>query len=439
MQNISARMAHRLVWLIALLPAGLFLFTVSPGDLNSTGAVLQTAGRLTGVAGLSLLLVAAILSARVPGFDRPFGGLTRLWRTHHRLGACSLILLLLHPLLLAFAAAGDGVSSAAMLLFPPLSDHATWSGWIALILMMVFLAPSFSFFGRPRYERWKRLHRLSGPAVVLALAHNFWLSRAFPPWLDITLWSLLALLAVGAVAWRFAFSRHAGRRAYTVQAVEPVTNNVVELALAPLGRRLEHEAGNFVYLTLYDQTLAIGRGEEHPYTISSAPGEDRMRIAIKALGDASRAVQSLKLGGRATVEGPYGRFFVSPDRVVRPEIWVAGGIGITPFLARMRHLRQTEQGADACLIYCVQDEAREIFAGELRDLAQAIEGFELNLHYFYREGPLSYEYLEQVCPDLAEREIYICGPGPLNRLVRDHANRAGIPESRIHTEEFELL
>lgn len=436
---MSARNAHRLVWLAAAVPTLLFLVYLGEGAFSSTARALNSAGRLTGVAGLSLLLVAAALSARVPGLDRPFGGLTRLWRTHHLLGAWSLILLLLHPLLLAFSASVDGVGSASATLFPPLSDLAGWSGWLALVLMMVFLAPSFSFFGRPRYERWKKIHRLAGPALALALVHNFWLSRALPPWLDVTLWSLLAALAIAAVAWRFVFSRRIGRLDYTVSDVRAVSNNVVELALAPGGRKLDHDAGNFVYLTLHDPALASGRGEEHPYTISSAPGEQHLRIAIKALGDASRATQTLEPGTRASVEGPYGRFFKRPDHVEVPELWVAGGIGVTPFLARMRHLAGRDEPADVTMVYCVQDEAREIFGDELRELAGQLAGFRLHLHYFYREGPLDRPFLERACPDLADREVYVCGPGPLNELVRQCAARAGVPAPRIHSEEFELL
>lgn len=436
---MKARNAHILVWAVAAVPPVLFLAMLDPAQMQSPGEILHAAGRLTGVAGLSLLLVAAIVSVRIPGFDRPFGGLTRLWRTHHLLGAWSLILLLLHPALLALAAAELSLSAAASTLLPPWYDLASWSGWLALVLMMGFLAPSFSFFGHPRYESWKRLHRLAGPAVALALLHNFWLSRGLPHWLDVALWSTLALLAVGAVAWRFVFSRRAGRLRYTVAEVRPVDNSVVELGLEPVGRALRHEAGNFVYLTLDDRELAAGRGEEHPYTLSSSPDEKRLRIAIKALGDASRAVQLLRTGSRAHIEGPYGRFFLSPDRVERPELWVAGGIGVTPFLARMRHLAGRGESGNVCLVFCVQDPAREIFSDELRQLAERIEGFRLHTHYFYREGPLSMEYLASVCPDLGERDAYICGPRPLNELMRQHAAAAGIPASRIQSEEFELL
>ncbi|TVQ39019.1 MAG: oxidoreductase [Wenzhouxiangella sp.] len=438
---ISARLARGLVWALALVPVVFFSIGLGAKDFSSASSILNTLGRLTGVLGLALLLLAAALSARVPGFDQPFGGLTKLWHTHHLFGAAALLMLLAHPLLLALASATHGHQLPVKVLFPPLSDTATWSGWAALLLMMVFLAPSFSFFGSPMYERWKRIHALAGPAIILALVHTFLFSRTMPVNLDTAIWTLFALLGVGAVAWRLIFSRRAGRVTHTIVDVQAVANNVVELTLQPARpeRRLNYQAGNFVYMTPLDKSLAAGHGEEHPYTLSSSPTEPNLRIAIKDLGDASRAIQSVTPGTTVKIEGPYGRFFPTSGETSSPELWVAGGIGITPFLARLRHLRALKQAADIHLIYAVQDEARALYADELRELANAIPDTRLTFHYFYKEGPISADFLTTTCPDLDQREVFICGPLPLNKLVQEHLRRIGLPYSRIHTEEFELL
>ncbi len=436
---MSASMARKLVWAIALLPLAFFLSGLTAADFADIQALLNMLGRLTGVLGLAFLLLSAALSARVPGFDQPFGGLTKLWHSHHLLGAASLLLLLAHPVLLMLAAAGHGQDVAMATLFPPLSDIATWSGWLALVLMMIFLAPSFAFFGPPNYERWKRIHALAGPAAILALIHTFLFSRTMPMNLDTWVWSLLALLAVGAMAWRFVFSRRIGRLNHKLVAVDRVANNVIELTLAPGRRRLKYHAGNFIYMTPYDNRLEAGHGEEHPYTLSSSPTEENLRVAIKDLGDASRAIQTIEPGCRVTVEGPYGRFFPTSDTTESSELWVAGGIGITPFLARMRHLVALGEGGDIQLIYCVQDEARLLYANELTELADRIPGFVLTHHFFYQEGPISVEFLKENCSNLDQREVYICGPMPLNRTVQSHLRSIGLPYSRIHTEEFELL
>ena len=268
------------------------------------------------------------------------------------------------------------------------------------------------------------------------------LARTIAEPLSFLLWALLATSAVAAVAWRLVFSRRVGRLLYTVEGIARPANNVVELSLAPRGAALTHEPGQFVYFTPYDPSLSAGHGEEHPYTLSSSPTEDRLRVVIKDLGDASRAIQSIKAGTEVRIEGPYGDFFSRGDTVV-PELWIAGGIGITPFLGRARHLAARVAGgaapADVDLVYCVQDESRAHFLDELEQLAERSIGLRITMHYFYREGVLSSEFLARHCPDMASRTVYVCGPVPLMDRAKQLLAAAGVPPTRVHTEEFTLL
>jgi len=427
-----------LVWFLVGAVSMATLLAVVFGGSTGVSAMLDAAGRATGVVGFAMLLLAAALSARVPGLDRWFGGLTRLWKTHHRLGAGALMLLLAHPLLLALSSSSQGLDASVALLFPPLGDWQIWSGWLALLLMMVFLGPSFAFFGRPDYRRWKLLHKLAGPAVILALVHAWQFGRTLPANADKWLWLVLAALAVAAVAWRFVFSRRIGRLRYRVAQVIAVANNLVELVLEPAGRRrLNYDAGQFVYMAPFDRQLSAGHAEEHPYTLSSSPDEDVLRIAIKDLGDASRAIQTIRPGSRVTIEGPYGSFF--SEREADKQVWIAGGIGITPFLGRARWLSGRQRRCNIRLVYCVQDEARARFLDELGAIAADLDGFEVIPHFFYRQGPLDSAFLAAHMPDLAEREAFVCGPPGLNTLARRLLAAAGVGRKRIHTEEFELL
>jgi predicted ferric reductase len=428
------RLASSLFWILLALPTLLAIFQIRPAELISAPATLGLLGRLAAIGSLTCLLLAAVLAVRVPGFDRLFGGLTKLWRLHHQLGAAAFLLILAHPLLLAFASAGLSLPAAVQTLFP--ATLASMLGWAALLSTMVFLAPSFSFLGEPEYQRWKLVHRLSGVAILLALGHTFMVPQSLPPPWHWIVWGGLAALAVAAVAYRLMFSRKLGRLRYRVQDVAHPANDVVELTLKPERRPLRYEAGQFIYLTPYDSQLTAGYAEEHPYTLSSAPSEPVLRIAVKALGDASRALQHIAAGAAVKVEGPYGDFFpASPGS----ELWIAGGIGIAPFLGRARHLAGSARTADVRMIYCVQDEARAIFHEELGRIANRLNGFTLTLHLYYREGPLDAEFLIRHCADLAERDAYICGPSPLLAQARRQLLAAGADADRIHTEEFNLL
>ena len=435
---MNVRRAHAAVWLVAAVPLLLMAAGLDSADFAGRAALLNVLGRLTGVAGLSCLLVAAILSCRVPGIDRPFGGLTKLWKTHHRLGAAAWLLLLAHPPLLALSAAGGSLNAAVQLLIPPANEVATWLGWVALLALMIFLAPSFAFFGRPEYQRWRWLHRLAAIAVVAAVAHAFLLARTIPAAISGFIWLVLSTAAIASVAYRLVVARQVGRLRYIVENVSRPANNVVELTLRPLGGNLEFVAGQFVYLTPYDPALAAGCGEEHPFTLTSTPRESCLRVAIKDLGDATHAIQALARGSEVRVEGPYGDFFPRKETAER-ELWIAGGIGIAPFLGRLRDLAARGAELDTHLVYCVQDESRAHFRQELEQLMTRVPGAALTMHFFYRQGPLDADFLQKHCADFVHRRVYVCGPDALLESAQVTLAAAGVARDRIVTEEFTLL
>ncbi len=422
--------------LILLLP-GLLALWLYPLPVDDAGDRLRWAGRIVGVLGLSCLLVNAALSSRLPGFDPWFGGLTRLWRLHHYIGAASFVLLMLHPLLLAYGALPASTGAAVGTLFPPLADLWVWVGWLALLGMMVFLAPSFAFFGAPHYQRWKGLHLVSGAVLVLALIHALPLSAMLPPVWAWSIWMLFGLVAASAFAYRALFSRRLARFPCRVSEVKPLASDVVEIGLRPEGSRLDYRPGQFVYLAHLDRELGIGYNEQHPFTLSSAPQEDGLRLGIKDLGDLSGALQNIRPGAEVTVEGPYGDFF-PPDLDDRAALWLAGGIGITPFVGRARALGHLGgPPAQTTLVYCAENPSRSYYLDELRQIADSVPNFQVASHLFEREGALTADYLDTVCPDWRRREVFLCGPPGMLDHCRRMLRRAGV--RRFHTEEFDLL
>jgi predicted ferric reductase len=401
-------------------------------------ALLRALGLLTGILALAWLLLALILSIRLPGLDQPLSGMLGVWRVHHALGAASLLAALCHPLLLLLASAPQGPAPALALLQPSPEAWPLWSGWLALLLMLIFLAPSFQFFGRPRYQRWKLVHSLAGPAALVALVHGLALSNWLSPVQATVTWGLLGTCAAVAFVWRKGLSLWLVRRPYQIEHVEPLARGIVELKLSPLGRPLKFSAGQFAYLTPDIPGLAAGNHEEHPYTLSSAPAElPTIRVGIKALGDATNALQAVVPGSRVFLEGPYGRF--PHDPVVGPQLWIAGGIGVTPFVSAARQLRLTGTHADIHLLFCANDSTRAIYLEELQDIASLVQGMQITPHFFAKEGYLSMDFLRQAVPDLLEREAYVCGPAPLIQLARSLLEEAGVLPAKLHIEAFDLL
>jgi predicted ferric reductase len=250
-------------------------------------------------------------------------------------------------------------------------------------------------------------------------------------------WLAYGGLALVAFTYRKYVAPRTAHHGYTVVRVETVNRGVVELTLKPDEKLLVYRPGQFIYLTPLDSELAAGCGEEHPYTVSSAPQEPALRIAIKDAGDATRALQTVVCGSRALVEGPYGDFFPAL-KAPAPELWIAGGIGIAPFLSRARALKPGGHD-DIRLIYCVQDESRAHFIGELEGIAARIRGFKLTRHFFAVEGALTAGFIEAACSDYNCREIYICGPPPLIATIERGLKRHGVSKARVRTEDFAWL
>lgn len=415
---------------VAAALAPLYVASATLSEKNVAAAL----GSVAGILGLSFLLIAAAISVRIPRFDARFGGLTELWKLHHILGAASFILIMAHPLLLAFSAARVSLHAAGDVLVPPAGTWSLWAGWLAFAALAIFLAPTFWFFGRPEYQRWKAIHAVSGLVIVLALAHAAPLGRSAS--LRIV-WIAYGSLALVAFIYRKFAAPLIARKPYAIVRVDAVNRGVVELSLAPEGQMLDYRAGQFVYLTPLDPALAAGRNEEHPYTLSSAPGEPALRVAIKDAGDATHALQTVACGSRALVEGPYGDFFPE-NRARAPALWIAGGIGIAPFLSRARSLTPAE-AADIHLVYCVEDEARAHFFPELERIAAAVGGFKFSGHFYSREGALNIRFIAARCPDFAAREIYVCGPPALIAAAVRELQRAGVPAGRIRSEDFTWL
>lgn len=398
--------------------------------------LLHGGGRAAGIAGMTCLLMAGILSVRIPGLDPRLGGLTAVWRLHHLLGAAAFLLLMAHPLLLALAAASTSPEAALDVLWPPFDAIAVWMGWLALLAMMIFLAPSFWFFGRPHYQRWKSLHLLSGVALVSGLTHTLLLDRAIPN--GTIFWSTFGALAILVFLYRTVFSQWISPYRYRVAAAVPLTRDVVELTLKPEQRPIRYRAGQFVYLRHFDAAVAAGYNEEHPYTLSSSPAEEKVRIGIKALGDASSAMARLQPGTVVTLEGPYGRFFPLKSND-EGQLWIGGGIGITPFVSRTRDLAHRHPPCDIQLVYCANRPERAYYQDELREIASKVTGFSFHGHYFNEQGPLDLDFLRGICPDFAQREVFICGPPPMTEHLIRLLRTAGIARQRIHTEAFDLL
>lgn len=395
------------------------------------GLVAHVTGMLAGY----LVLVLLVLMSRWPPLERGIGADT-LARWHARLGRTVLALIVAH----AVAAVAVWSQITGMSLGAALLDALGWNGIVGatigtFMLVGVGLASMRAARRRLGYERWHLIHLATYVGVALGFVHQLaGPDLAGRPVLQV-LWSLLYAAAFGLVlTYRFIAPVHAYfRHRLTVVAVIPEAAGVTSVVVE--GRRvheLDAEAGMFFRWRF----LASGLwGSAHPFSLSAPPIGNRMRLTVKALGEGSSRVQRVRPGTRIMAEGPYGAM-TEARRSRRDVLLVAGGVGITP----MRALFETitiDHGQDLMLLYRANTRDDVVFRAELDALAEERRA---RVIYALGDNPglLSARSLHRLVPDLAGRDVYMCGPPGMTAAVRSALMDAGVPSVHIHEERFAL-
>jgi predicted ferric reductase len=194
-----------------------------------------------------------------------------------------------------------------------------------------------------------------------------------------------------------------------------------------------HHPGQFMFVKVYGQGI---KKEFHPFTITSPKNSDKLSFAPKELGDFTKQLANLKPGDKAIVEGPYGKFEFDIFNNHK-QIWIAGGIGITPFLAGIRTL-QTDHSYDVHFYYSAKNPAEAVYIPEIQELQKTIPNITLIPFYQETDGFLTMQIVATKTSDFKERDIFLCGPPAMMKAMKKQALELGVAESNLHSEEFAL-
>jgi ferredoxin-NADP reductase len=203
------------------------------------------------------------------------------------------------------------------------------------------------------------------------------------------------------------------------------------------GRRLEDlraESGQFF---LWRFLTRDGWWQAHPYSLSAAPNDQWLRVTVKDLGDHSRDLPRLRPGTRVFAEGPYGAF-TQRQRQRRKVLLIGAGVGITPLRALFESLPGS--ASDVTLLYRARSVDDVLFGAELDSIAKARGARVVYLLGSRDEHPeyLTARHLRSLVPDIAGRDIYVCGPATMREAVEDALATLRVPRRQIHSEAFEL-
>lgn len=422
------------IGIVNIIPLLIWVLMMPLSDRGTSSFQIMTSiGRLTALLGFSLMATSIILTSRLPLLEKLFRGLNHVYIKHHLIGAISFILLLIHPLILAIRYLQFSTRSAAEFLLPSLALWPKALGNISLGIMMILLF--ITFYLAWRYRTWKFSHRFLVLAFLFAFLHVAFITSD----VSANIYLKAYLLGLGALAFIAYGYRllvefgHYNKLAYIVSSTRPLSADVLEISLKPISAPIQYEPGQFAFLSVQEKPFS---NEEHPYSFVSKPDDTEIKFAIKEFGEYTKSLVNLKVGSLVFVEGPYGTFGQG-ERTANREIWIAGGIGITPFMSLARDWKRNNREAD--LYLCSKTPEEAIYLSELTSLTQYNSGLKVIPYYSGKDGRLSVNKVEELSGPLTNRQIYICGPVPLMQSLRKQFILKGVKNSDIYSEEFNLI
>ena len=412
-----------------------------PAMLTSAGGWLIALGRLTGLYGTLAVLAQLVLISRVPWLERRYG-MDRLNFWHRWNGFAVLWLLAAHTVTLTvgyallaqtsvFAQVGDFILN-----WPDLLMAFVAFGLVVMVALTSVRAARRAL----SYETWWFVHLYAYLAVALSVAHEFavggdlvsdgW-ARAY--WIGAYLLTAVALFGFRWLQPLWRAARHRLRVAAVVQEAP----GVVSITLR--GRRLDRlpaAGGQFFLLRLLTRDSWY---EAHPLSLSAVPDGRSLRFTVKSLGDATARLQKVKVGTRVMAEGPYGCFTAARSSQ-RKVALIAGGVGVTPIRAIYEDLDR--KPGEVTLLYRARRREEEVLHDELVRLSRQ-RGYGLKISHSRPMGvpvgddPFRPDTLLATIPDLAQRDVFVCGPASLIGAATNGLRRAGVPRARIHSERFD--
>ena len=367
-----------------------------------------------------------VLATRWRWVERLFGGLDKVYRAHNFAGRMALTLLVLHGGILILQAIPDQTLLTTYLL--PGVDWGYTTGVAGLLLLVLLVV--LTIWVKLPYQRWLASHKWMGVPYVLGGLHAILLQGD---------WYMIALTALGTYAWLYILFWYPARGHRTDGQLAAVhrKGNLTELVIT-LDRPVASQAGQFAFIALPDAPGRIAP-EAHPFSISGRPDARTLRISAKALGDYTRSLALAQPGDNVAVWGPYGSFGRVLDAEAGDLVWVAGGIGVTPFLDMLQHAQQESYtGRRIDFFWTVAKAEDAVYWDEIEQARAHLPHLRIHLHVTSAQGLLTADRIAAVVGDgrLVAATFLLCGPKPMMHALRTQLQAKGVQRPELISEEF---
>jgi len=444
----------RIVWLVLFLIFSVaYWVSLNPTETTlAPWALRKSLLYYTGVVAIGMMSIGMVLAMRLQSIEGFLGGLDKHYRLHKWLGVSGVVFALAHWLIKLGPKwlIHQGWAEAATFKTPPATigffDHVDflhpardlakdvgeWAIYALLALALIALIKKFP------YRAFFKTHRIL-PLVYLALVFHsvvLFTKLGINSPVGYLMFALMGLGVVGAlVSLR-------GKTGATHRSIGHLTgfetnpsDGVTEVHVTVDEHWPGHEPGQFAFVTFDTNEGA------HPFSVSSAWNQQRdIRFHIKQLGDYTGQLPTkISLGQTVIIEGPYGRFDFKP--VDAKQIWIAAGIGVTPFLSRLQALgeqaKSTAPNSRPVHFYWCLKDAQGNLVTEVRQLCERAN-VQLTLVLSSQGESLTGERIREQHDDWCENHIWFCGPVGLGQALKTDLTKHGFAGARFHQELFNI-
>lgn len=436
-RDLSANLAYGIFTGLALLIMLMYWQTAAPRAFTSTAGFVLAVGDICGILGAYLLLIQVLFQARITLIEDALG-MAEAMRLHHWNGYAVLTLILVHPTLVTISYAmtfkADLIQEFLKLV---LTFEDVWKSFLAVVILVSIVLSSMAIVKlKLRYEFWYWVHFCAYAAILLAFSHQLSVGSDFVnhPFFTAFWWAMY--LSVAGLILYYRFTKPVLKSVLhnlKVESIVPETDDTYSLYIS--GRNLDKlsfRAGQFGIWRFIQPTLIL---ENHPFSLSHEPDGKHLRLTFKKLGDFTAKLAQVPVGTRVIFDGPHGDFV--PQDYDSKRLYIAGGIGVTP----LRTMIGAQTNIDGVLLYAARTDTDIAFATEW-PLLQTQKG--LAVHYFFnvaaspkgRFGQITSAAILELVPDVAERQIFVCGPPPMMNAMRSELAKLGVKPEAIHSERF---
>lgn len=388
--------------------------------------------QITALLGTVLLSLSFVIAGRSSFLEGIFGGLDKIYKTHHLTAGIAFVLLLNHPIMLIVNRLPNRNLAVSYLL--PSGDwsynfgiFALW-GFILLMILTIYL--------NLPYHLWKKTHELMGIPFLLATSHALLIKSDISRFPALRGWiGLMLFLGILSFLYkRFLYGKIGPIHFYIVDSLARKVD-ITEIYLRPVGESMKFIPGQFAFLSFQNDAIA---NEHHPFSIASGPEDEFLRFCVKIVGDYTLSLRDLKKGDTVKVFGPYGRF---SERLIfskKDAVFIAGGIGVTPFLSLIRNKSEKGKERKTYFFYCVKDENEAYYHNEIQSLLASSADVSYFFHASKEKGRITAKTILEEVGNLKDKEIFLCGPPPMMNDLRNQFLSLGARNYNILFEDFNL-